>query len=619
MKSDKACFILMSLMIFLSSLVFSKDIKSVSTNQFENWKKITEKMTTDTAILFYRDKLELNSLSDPAGETEFHLRISLGTLYRLKAEFTKALELDLAAMLIAEKTNSPALLGIACNSLGIDYYRTEDFNNAEKYFRLSISYNEVSGDNTLRANSFYKLAMVLDDTNRQTEAMQFFNKALEIYENENDCIGSADVYNGMAALYYKKNKPDSTEYYGLLAMKNYKDCGSLETVCFMLMNLASLKNMQKEHKQALNYLNQGLYLADSLNLLSQLRQGYKNLSETYAYMGDFENAYNNHLKYNIYKDSIFNTENSTTFLELNTKYETEKKERQLVEKQSQIDLQNAEIQRSAQQRKLLIIIALLTLIIAIILIYRFNEKKKYANLLDNQNQELEKINADKDKLFSIISHDLSSPVAAYTRLTEAVLKSMDKLSTEQLKEYLSNINSSSQNIQMLLSNLLQWSLRQSGHFKPAPEDVNIGQLIANAISSLQTPADEKNIHIKTDYTFDGEIFADPKMIETAIRNILSNAIKFSPENSIVKIQVWKEKEFIFLKIADSGPGLNDNELEKIFMHGEDLTKIGQKNKNKGTGLGLILASEFVKLNKGDIFAEKNEDAGLSIIIKINTT
>lgn len=610
---------LLSLTIFLFTAQLAYSVAGIPP-VIQTWNSITKAYSTEVAIEFYEEKLIIYEQSSNNSDTHFYILIKLGALYRIKADFSESLEYDLAAMKIAEATGSAQKLALAGNGLGIDYYRTEDFANAEKYFRQSIDFCKKEGDFQLLANSYYKLAMVLDDTGRQDDAMSYFYLALEIFDKDQDCMGSADVYNGIAALFYKKSMPDSTEFYALRAMENYKNCGSLETVSFMYMNLASLKNMQNQHLKALDYLNKGLQIADSLDFLSQLRQGYKNLSETYSYLGDYENAYKNQLKYIVYKDSIFNSENSAKFLELNTKYETEKKERELAEQQAKIEVQNSKIQRSETQRNLLIIIVALAIGIAVILIYRFNEKKKYAALLDSKNSELEKINASKDKLFSIISHDLSSPVASYSRLTEALMNSVDKLTQVALKEYLRELNSSSKNIQSLLANLLQWSLQQSGHFTPNPQLLKLNEVCNSVIKTLSAVADEKEIRISFDCESEINIFADKKMIETALRNIISNAIKFSPKNSEVVFSTLIQSNWATIKITDSGPGLDEEEIKKLFIPGEDLTLIGGKNKNKGTGLGLILAGEFVRMNNGEIFAEQNPGkSGLTITIKLKAS
>jgi signal transduction histidine kinase len=364
-------------------------------------------------------------------------------------------------------------------------------------------------------------------------------------------------------------------------------------------------------------LYSGLRIADSLGFLSQLRQGYRNLSETYAYMGDFENAYKNHLTYITYKDSIFNLEKTASFQEINVLYETEKKERQLVEKQSEIEVKNIQISKSNEQRNLLIIIAILFVIAFIFGYYRFTEKKKYARILDKKNAELESINAAKDKLFSIISHDLSSPISSHTRLTEALLKAIDNLSAEQLKEYISELNISSVRLQELLSNLLQWSINQSGHFVPNLVKTDIALLIAKTAATIKIVADEKNVELKINFEQNlPKINIDEKMISTVFRNIMSNAVKFSPTSTMVEINICQDNGVMKIAVDDSGRGMDKQDILKLFKYGEDISKIGRDKENKGTGLGLILAHEFVVRNGGNIYARTNKNGGLSVIVEL---
>lgn len=610
------------LFLFLVNTVFvfaqNHQQPNVVETTLANWESKTLNMQNDSAIMFYENVLKSSIKEKKEQALIFGIYTKLGSLLRINADFTKSLEYDLNALRIAEELKTELLLGTAYNNIGIDYYRIDDFKNAEKFFNLSIDHHLLSKDKRSLANAYYKLAMVLDDTSRHDEAMEYFNLALYVFAQDSDCMGEADVFNGIAALYYKTGFVDSTEFYALKAMGKYEECGSNETVAFMYMNLASLMNMQKNHEKAIDYLHKGLNIADSIGALSQLRQGYKNLSETYAYMGNFEDAYKSQLKYEIYKDSIFNIDKSKSFIELNTKYETEKKVREISEKQAKIDLQNAELEKTNQQKNFFTIIAFLGAGILIVIIFMFNEKRKYAKILDKQNKDLENINASKDKLFSIISHDLSSPLASYTRLTESLKNAVDKLSPEQLKEHLSELNSSSSGIQTLLSNLLQWSLNQSGHFNPQIIRVNVNELISNSVNALKIVADEKKIEIVRYVDSPvNEVSVDSKMIETVFRNLISNAIKFSPENSLIEITTEETKHQVTVVVSDNGPGLTEDELEKLFKPGEDVSKIGKDRKNKGTGLGLILAAEFISRNNAEIFAEINDNGGLKFTMTFN--
>lgn len=567
-------------------------------------------LPTDSAIVIYKKAFLQYIKISGKEEIQIELLSKLGSLYRLNADFTSAFNVDMLAYRKAEKLNHDRYLALTNQNLGIDYYRTDKLDLANKHYLKSLNYYRKLNDSTGMANCFCKLAMIFEDRKNFIDAGKYYKLALNVFTKLDDCVGLSDVYNGLASYYYFQYKPDSTEFYALKALEMYERCGSKETISFMNINLASLKNYTKDHKKALEYLDKGMMIAKELHLMSQLRQGYKSLSETYSYMGDYENAYKYALIYGKYKDSIFNSEKEKIFQELETKYQTEKKELLINEKQKEIEFKNELITQSKIQRIFLIVVIGLVLIFLLFIIYRYYEKKKSSKLLDLKNKQLADLISARDKLFSIISHDLSSPVASFTRLTGALEKSFDKLEKQQLKDYVSEMKKTSAGIQLLLSNLLQWSIKQSGHFVPEPEPCILKNLIEETVEPLNESAILKQINLKVEVDGNIQIVTDRKMFETILRNLLSNAIKYSPSERTVFIKAKPEDDLIKVMVMDEGEGLDDEDIEKLFKVGEDNLKIGKNQKNKGTGLGLVLCKEFAQLLGGSIEVTKNQPSGL---------
>jgi tetratricopeptide (TPR) repeat protein len=149
--------------------------------------------------------------------------------------------------------------------------------------------------------------------------------ALQIFMQQGIEDGVADVYNGLAGFYYKAGNIDSIGYFARKAYEIYEISGNKEMMSFMSINIAGLYNMQKKHKEALEFIQKGISIARELGMLSQLRQGYKAMSETYAYLGDYQKAYENYELYTVFKDSVFNIDKARAFDELMTHYQTEKK------------------------------------------------------------------------------------------------------------------------------------------------------------------------------------------------------------------------------------------------------------------------------------------------------
>jgi signal transduction histidine kinase len=232
-----------------------------------------------------------------------------------------------------------------------------------------------------------------------------------------------------------------------------------------------------------------------------------------------------------------------------------------------------------------------------------SNSRKYI-LLKNSKEELAKLVATKDKFFSIIAHDLKGPIGSMSKLLDFINKKPEKMTKTDLLKILSEMGISMRSIFDLLQNLLEWSRNQRGEIKVEPEKLIINDIIDECIILLSLLLKEKNI--KVDKEIEGNlIYADRKMIITVIRNLLHNAVKFSNPGSIIKIRSIKRGDLIVLSVEDSGIGIKPDILAKLFKISEHITTYGT-NKEKGSGLGLILCSDFIEKNGGTISVESTE-------------
>jgi len=212
--------------------------------------------------------------------------------------------------------------------------------------------------------------------------------------------------------------------------------------------------------------------------------------------------------------------------------------------------------------------------------------------------ELESLNKEKDKFFSIIAHDLRSPFTSIMGYTELLAKMAETLSPEQIKNYSDNVNEAAHNVFGLLENLLEWARMEQGHMSFEPEQRPLDQTIKHAISPFFAVAKEKNIKILYENSpLTG--FYDENMISTVIRNLVNNAIKFTPEGGVIRISAEPSGEFVKTNITDSGLGMEPEFVTNIFDVQIKTTSNGTAGE-KGTGLGLVLCKELVEKNGGTI-------------------
>lgn len=243
------------------------------------------------------------------------------------------------------------------------------------------------------------------------------------------------------------------------------------------------------------------------------------------------------------------------------------------------------------------------------------ERKRVEKLLEESKNQLKELNSTKDKFFSIIAHDLRSPLGSFRKATQFIYEFHNDLSNEERLDFLNLIRESAHNIYSLLENLLEWSLSQQGLTDFNPISIDLSGIIIDSIELLRLSAKTKNISIKNNVTASTIIVADPNLITTIIRNLLSNALRFTSENGIISIEFTRNPDSVEFSVADSGVGMSKDVLNKIFRID---TKISTKDTNQGTGtgLGLILCKEFVERHKGKLFVESEIGKGSKFTVQL---
>ena len=227
-------------------------------------------------------------------------------------------------------------------------------------------------------------------------------------------------------------------------------------------------------------------------------------------------------------------------------------------------------------------------------------------------EKLKELNATKDKLFSLIAHDLKGPFNSILGFADLLMESFQEMDPESLKKSLSIIYASSKQAFGLLENLLIWSRSQTGNIPYEPTHVNLCQKAEENISLLQLQARTKEIAIGLEIPSDLSVFADRNMLDTILRNLLTNAIKFTPRGGQIVVSAHADTNFIDVIVSDNGTGIPKKNLEEIFRIDSKLTTPGTE-KEKGSGLGLILCREFMEKHQGSISVKSTEGKGSTFI------
>ncbi|MGB9912347.1 MAG: ATP-binding protein [Candidatus Kapaibacteriota bacterium] len=235
-------------------------------------------------------------------------------------------------------------------------------------------------------------------------------------------------------------------------------------------------------------------------------------------------------------------------------------------------------------------------------------RKKVEEELRQSEQKLRELNATKDKFFSIIAHDLKNPIGAFKNVLELLYENFNDFTKEEILEFIEPLKESSTQLFSLLENLLLWARAQTGRIQIEPIEFDIVDLIRQNINLLQLQAANKQIKIEMDVPERIFVLADINSITTVLRNLISNAIKFTQPNGKIVVSATSKNNFAEVCVEDTGVGMSKETMEKLFRIDVHHTSLGTANE-KGTGLGLIVCKEFVEANGGQIWVESKEGKG----------
>jgi signal transduction histidine kinase len=233
--------------------------------------------------------------------------------------------------------------------------------------------------------------------------------------------------------------------------------------------------------------------------------------------------------------------------------------------------------------------------------------------LEENKRKLNELNASKDKFFSILAHDLRNPVSAISNFSHHLVTDFESIPSFELKNYLEVINSTAKGLSVLLEELLLWAGLQSNRSEFRPMHITLFDEVEDVINLLKTAATEKNIVVQNNVPVDYLIFADKLMLHTIIRNLVSNAVKFTFDNGLIQINAEQDADYTTIKIKDSGIGIKPEHIDNLFKIDYHIKSVGTKGE-KGTGLGLILCKEMVEKHKGSIKVESEPEKGSTFIL-----
>nr|NQU92769.1 tetratricopeptide repeat protein [Bacteroidota bacterium] len=517
---------------------------------------------------------------------------NIGNVYFALEQYQNALNYNLRALDIKYDLGDPKQIAYSLRTTGLVYQSLKQFDEAKEMFKKALGLYQETGALYGESNMYYHLGNVtFEQFADKSKALIYYEKALEIYNRLQN-------YYGTAISKYEKAKA-------------YMEMGQYEMA--RLLFGETLDDARKIPGRKL------------------IMEIYREYAELYKKQGDYLNALVYFEKFAVLRDSLFTENTDRNIAEMQTKYN-------MTEKEAQIQLLTKEKKLNTANHLFYILLIFFASTFGFFTYFRYRDKKKTNKQLEGEIQfrkqfekqlkeseaQLTEANATKDKFFSIISHDLKSPFGAMMGLSELLDTEYDLYTDNEKKEIIKEIRKATESTYSLLQDLLAWSQSQRGIIEFNPVSLCLYDLCRENLALIQSAANKKRLTLECNIDNSLHVFADYNMVTTIIRNLMSNAIKFSHSGSSIQITGkglnkavadLDSKQMVDLNITDQGVGINEENMQKLFKIDEKINSRGTA-KEIGTGLGLIICKEFIERNGGTIQVKSKVGAGTTFTVSL---
>ncbi|UZR93924.1 tetratricopeptide repeat-containing sensor histidine kinase [Chondrinema litorale] len=514
---------------------------------------------------------------------------AFGIFYEQQGNYYKALQYYIDSYRTSKEINNSKGVGISLHNIASIYYNLGNYEKALSYHKEALSIKEKLGSHKEIGISIKNMGLVYGALNKYDTAINFLNQGLKIFgKGDNKSLYGETLYD-LGKVYFNEGKYDSTLYYW--------------------------KQTEK--------------LASDINNNTLLLQTYEGLTNLCIETNNDEDLIRYFKKYKAIKDSLDLTATSSEILELQARFEEENFQGKIDEVELEKRKKEQELADIEKQRFYLVLLVGMAFI-SIIFIYLFYKRSRVASeklqlqnqIINNQNdhlkklnnkleqskEELEKINATKDKLFAIISHDARSPLNSLNGMLQLVVDQVDLLGKDEIKSIFQKLKTRVDTVDNFLNHLLEWARLQNEDINIKPVVFSIKEKVQEVVDLYKPQAGKKNINLLHNIDLDIQVFYDPNMLDFIVRNFIANAIKFTYENGTILLSVTQKESYLELNVQDNGIGMSEAELKSLFDLKAQVSKKGTFSE-KGTGLGLILCKEFIEKNNGKLFVSSTPENG----------
>lgn len=572
-----------------------------------------EKSKYESALeYFIAAKGQADTLDLKSEQTLIYL--SMARVFEDAGNYAKSIDLLTKAQSMIEKTEDPLSL-LILDELGRVYTQAKNTDEAFITYTRLLHLADVAKQEKRKADALYYLGVLYLHNHVFDSALLQHKEALKLRRNLHDKAGEVISLNEIGDLYLAMKNPDRALKNYVAALEISQALKDDDAIAISYNNAGKLYYQQKNPQRAIANLELGFQKAQQVTNLEQMKLSADILSRAYKDLGEYQKALQ-YREQNMSIETMIQSEKSEReLLNLENRSVLEAKEQAIDKLEAKRLEHEKQLTEEKRTRYFLSAVIVLTLVIAGLVLYLYRNKRKSNLVLQaanekiiHQNTELHQLNATKDKFFSIISHDLKGPLNSLTSFSGLLINYFDSLSKAEIQTLAKDLDKSLKNLFALLDNLLEWSRSQTGAIEFKPEPFDISELIKQNIELLSVQAGTKEITLHFPQAHLIMVMAHKNSVTTVIRNLISNAIKFTPPGGTITLSATKSNEEALISIADTGVGMSQDVIDKIFRIDAKHSTKGTADE-KGTGLGLVLCKDFVEKNNGSIGVQSEAGKG----------
>jgi signal transduction histidine kinase len=576
----------------------------------------------DSALLMAQKSLDL------AQKIHFEKGVALayvskGVALGYKGKWPEALECHFQSLRISQKLGMEGLTGNEYNNISGMYVSIEDYSKALYYnrqaYKIALKQNDPTHEGVV--SLLINLGEIFKKKGQPDSSILYNTQALVIAKRGKNPINVTVALYNIGENYVTKKDYRRAQVYFYKALAIAQKNGDDEDIAYCHNGLALTSYYTGNYNASIRYAQQGLEESKKSGIIELIATAYKVLYLTNQKNGSYKKAlYYRNLEFAL-NDSLKTAEKEKVIRNIQSSYELEQKQRQIDLLNKDKVIGQKELERVRIRRDLLTAGAISLLIFAFVLFRNYTQKRKLSEQLALQNKDisaqnlqLEELVHVKDRLFSIIGHDLRGPIHTISHMMDMIKE--DDLSEEEGKYWIEKVSDTLKITAHLVENLLYWAKSQMDGIQANPAGFDVQKVIEQNVTLLKERAAEKKVLVTGgELTGPETVYADETMIDIVIRNLVENAVKFSEAGDTVAVSAKKKESFAVIMVKDNGKGIPEEAQAKIFDKFSSYTTFGTASE-KGSGLGLLLCKELVEKNNGTIWFESKAGIGSSFYFSI---